>query len=79
MSVQGVRPQSYTLWFNFTPLKSGNLAKVYRKEIHYLSLKKFPPIFVGGLLMKILGYTNLKKKSQKREFSLGNIGKTPKT
>ena len=28
--------------------------------------------------MKILGYTNFKKKSQKREFSLGNIGETPK-
>ena len=29
--------------------------------------------------MKILGYTNFKKKSQKREFSLGNIGETPET
>ena len=39
------------------------------------ALKKFPLIFVGGLLMKIWGHINFEKKSQKWEFSLGNIGK----
>ena len=49
-----------------------------KQKFAIYALKKFPPIFMGGLLMKIWGHINFEKKSQKREFSLGNIGETPK-
>ena len=32
---------------------------------------------MGGLLLKIWGHINFEKKSQKREFSTGNIGESP--
>ena len=51
------------------PLKVGIWQKCIEKKFTIQALKKFPPIFVVGLLMKILGPTNFKKKSQKREFS----------
>ena len=50
-----------------------------RKESPTFSvLKKFPPNFVERLLLKIWGPINFEKMSQKREFSLGNIGESPK-
>ena len=76
--IQGVRPQCITLWFNIWTLQRGNFSKVRKESPTIYALKKFRPIFVVGLLMKIWGHVYFEKKNQKREFSLGNIGEFPK-
>ena len=68
---------SHTLIQYLNPSK-GEFFKSAKRESYFFCLKKIPSDFRGGVIIENLEPHQFWKKSQKREFSLGNIGESPK-